>query len=267
MNFSKHWLKPLARAGYASRGTVYLIIGAFAVLAAIGPSGTKGSEEALLTLLRQPFGRVLVLIMVAALAGFVLWRLVQSLLDTDDHGWSPRGLSVRVGLLSSAATYTLLAFYALSLLDLWRGGGSGPGKLSAADHIAAWFSLKPVLLAAALVIAGVAIAHFYKAATRRYADHFDTTEEIMRLVHPVSIIGLVARGAVWAVIALLLSLRFLKASPPHGEPPGIKAALNHIQGLPGGQWLLGATGVGLILFAAYSFSEAAWRRINVEDAG
>ena len=265
MSLPDHWLKPLARAGYASRGAVYLIIGGFAVLAAIGPSGTKDSEGALLTLLQQPFGRVLVLMMIAGLGGFVLWRLVQSLLDTDDHGWSAKGLSVRVGLLSSAATYALLAFYALSLLDLWRGGGQG--EFSAADRIAVWFSLKPVLLTASLVIAGVAIAHVYKAATRRYADHFDTTEEVMRLVHPVSIIGLAARGMVWGVIALLLFLRFLQTSPPAGEPPGIKAALSYIQGLPGGQWLLGATGVGLLLFAAYSFSEAVWRRINVEDAG
>ena len=264
MERHSRWLEPLARAGYASRGVVYLIIGSFALLAAIGPTGTKDSEGALLALLRQPFGRVLVSLMISGLVGFVLWRLVQSLLDTDEHGWSPRGLAVRGGLLASAATYALLALYALSLLDVWRGGEGG--KDSAADRIAGYVGSKPVLLVLCLIVAGVAIAHWYKAATCRYADHFVASEEIMRFVHPVSIIGLSARGMVWGVISLLLMLRFLKASPPEGEPPGLGEALRYIQDLPYGEWLLGITGLGLVLFAGYSFCEAAWRRINLEDA-
>ena len=258
------WLTPLARAGYASRGVVYLIIGSFALLAAIGPAGTKDSEGALLTLLQQPFGHLLVGLMIAGLVGFVLWRLVQSLLDTDEHGWSPRGLAVRIGLLSSAVVYALLALYALSLLDVWRGGEDG--RDSAADQIAGYVGSKPVLLALCLIVAGVAIAHWYKAATCRYADHFDATEDVMRFVHPVSIVGLSARGAVWGVISLLFLLRLLEGSSPEGEPPGIREALSYIQGLPYGQWLLAATGIGLMLFAGYSFCEAAWRRINLEDA-
>ena len=89
----------------------------------------------------------------------------------------------------------------------------------------------------------------------------------MRLVHPVSILGLTARGTVWGVLAFLLLLKFLRPDPEMDEPPGVGEALDYLQGLPMGQWLLAVTGVGLILFAGYSFSEAAWRRINVEDAG
>ena len=49
-----------ARLGYAARGVVYLIIGAFAVVAALSsgdrPTGKKGALQALLD---EPFGEVL----------------------------------------------------------------------------------------------------------------------------------------------------------------------------------------------------------------
>ena len=216
-------------------------------------------------LLRQPLGRGLVLLMLAGLVGYVLWRLVQSLLDTDDHGWSLKGIAVRGGLLGSAATHAVLALYAASLLGLVGAGDQGAPSL--ADRIAALIGTGPLLFALCLIFAGVGIAHAVKAARRRYADHFDASERVMRFVHPISIAGLTARGALWAVAALLLAFRLLRPGPERNEPPGVRDALAYLQGLPAGKWLLAGAGVGLLLFAAYSISEAIWRRINVEDAG
>ena len=265
MPVPKRWFRPVARAGYASRGAVYLVIGGFALLAAFGPAATKDSEGALQVLLRQPFGYALVVLMIAGLVGYTLWRLVQSLADTDDHGWSVRGIAIRGGLLGSAATHGALALYAASLLGLVGAGGAGEPSL--ADRIAATVGTGPLLLALCLTFAGVGVAHAVKAVRRRYADHFDASERVMRFVHPVSIAGLTARGLLWGVAALLLAFRLWRPGPDDADPPGVGDALAWLQGLPGGQWLLAVAGVGLLLFASYSISEALWRRINVEDAG
>ena len=265
MHRHARWLRPIARAGYASRGVVYLVVGTFALLAALGPTDRKGSEGALEVLLRQPFGRGLVLLMIGGLAGYVAWRLVQSLLDTDEHGLSPHGLAVRGGLLGSAATHAVLAVYAASLLGLVADGSESEPSL--ADRIAGVVGTTPVLFVLCLTFAGVALAHLVKAARRRYADHFEASERVMRFVHPVSILGLGARGTLWGIAAFLLARRLWDDTPDRNEPPGLREALAWVQGLPSGQWLLGAAGVGLLLFAAYSLSEAVWRRINVEDAG
>ena len=89
----------LARSGYAARGVVYLIVGGLAVLAALGGGGqTTDSKGALLTILQQPFGNVLLGLVALGLVGYAIWRLVQALMDTDHHGTDAKGLAIRGGL-------------------------------------------------------------------------------------------------------------------------------------------------------------------------
>ncbi|AQZ51634.1 DUF1206 domain-containing protein [Martelella mediterranea] len=258
------WLKPLARTGYFARGMVYTIIGLFALLAAIGSGENKDTKGALETLLGQPFGTVLIALLIIGLVSYAVWRLFQSVMDPDEHGTKPTGLAVRAGLLASAFTYTLLAFYALSLIAFSGSGGEGGGQ-SPAQYIAGFIGSRPVSLGLAAIFAGVAIAHWVKAVKRKYADHLRASEEVMAYVHPISIAGLTARGAVFAILSVMLVFRGLTADDASGTP-GIKEAMEFIQGLPFGAILLAAMGAGVIMFAAYSFAEAIWREINIEDA-
>ncbi|WP_306259835.1 DUF1206 domain-containing protein [Pararhizobium sp. IMCC21322] len=277
MNSSKKWISPLARAGYACRGAVYLIIGCFTVLAAFGAGQNKDTKGALRVVLEQPLGDAMLAVMIIGLAGYILWRLVQSLLDTDDHGWSAKGLMVRAGLLASAFTYTALALFSLSLLGFWfeTGSGSdGSGNSGSsgnsgglAETMFGIVGMNYSSLALAAVFLGVAIAHWWKALHKKYADHFQASQRQMQFIHPVAIAGLTARGSVFALISVLLFYRYLNAGNSPSSTPNVRDALEFVQSLPFGRWLLLAMGIGLILFAAYSLTEAVWRKINVKDAG
>ena len=259
------WIRRLARTGYASRSLVYFIIGLFAILSGLGHSGETDSKGALRLLLEQPFGKALVGVLIVGMSGFVMWRLIQSILDTDSHGWSLKGLAVRGGLFASAVTYGVLTVYALSLLGVLSTGESASSP-SIADRIASLVGAKPVLFVMMMVFAGVTISHWYKAYTGGYAKHFNKAEARMNIVHPVSKIGLFARGTVFAIITLLLFYRFMTVTPTETKPPGLSEALDFVQQLPAGNVLLIALGMGLLLFSAYSACEAIWRQINVEDA-
>ena len=268
MKLPEHWIKPLARAGYFARGTVYVIIGLFALLAAVGSADSKDGKGALEALLEQPFGSVIVWLLIVGLAGYVIWRVIQSVFDTDRHGIGPRGLAIRGGLLASAITYATLAVFALSLLGVFSGGRNG-GSGGIAGWLTGFFAAHWVALALTGVFTGVAGAHFWKAWARKYEDHIEADSEMMSVIHPISITGLVARGIIFLVIAILFAYRFLgqrQDEAENGKTPGLKDALGFIQELPAGGWLLAAVGLGLISFSAYSFIEARWRRINVEDA-
>jgi len=250
--------------GYSARGLIYMIIGFFAILAASGGGSEKGSKGAIQTLLGQPFGTALVWILVVGLVGYVGWRLIQAILDPDDHGVGPKALAIRTSLFASAITYGVLCLYALSLLGVFSGsGGSGSGGASFAQTLNSIVGASVVTLALGVIFAGVAVAHVWKALTQKYEDHFDASEQEMRVIHPVSMVGLIARGAVFAVLATLSFYRLLSSGTPQGNKPGLTEALSFLQGLPFGQILLGAMGVGLIAFALYSFIEARWRRINL----
>jgi hypothetical protein len=209
---AKPWVKPLARMGYSARGVVYLIIGGLAFLAAIGSGGGQtDTEGAVQTLLNQPFGTFLLWVLVVGLAGYVLWRLIQSFMDTDNHGLDAKGLAVRAGLLASAITYTTLLLYTLSLIGVFSSGGSSGGSGPVRDTIAGFIGSHYVSLLLAIVFLGVAIAHWIKAYKEKYAKYFKADPQTMRYIHPVSKIGLTAQGIVLAVIALLLFYRFQSA--------------------------------------------------------
>jgi hypothetical protein len=113
---AQHTLVMLARGGYAARGILYLIIGIFALLAAQDPTKPKDSHKSLEALLSQPFGYVLVGLVVAGLLAFAGWRLVQAIRDVDHHGTKLKGVVIRAGLLVGGLINGALAFFALGLL-------------------------------------------------------------------------------------------------------------------------------------------------------
>ncbi|MEO9526252.1 MAG: DUF1206 domain-containing protein, partial [Roseibium sp.] len=254
----------VARAGYFSRGVVYAIISFFAILASLGAASSKGSEGALATLLAQPFGIVLIGIMACGLAGFSAWRLIQAVMDADNHGHAPRALVVRLALLTSAATYATLAVTALTLaVSLPGSGGSGQTSLGVLDAIVHFAGVRVFATLLSLLFLGIALAHWWKVLTGKYSRHFDEDEAPMRLVHAASVLGLGARGVVFALLAAMVWLGIEGAPSSPSEIPGTQEALRYIQQLPYGQPLLFALAVGLMIFAGYSFIEARWRKVDV----
>src|ERR1041385_6353484 len=91
------WLQWVARAGYAARGVVFIILAYFTMIAALGAFRRPvDGKEALATLLMQPAGEVLLLVITLGLACFALWREAQAFFDVDRFGVDLEGLARRV---------------------------------------------------------------------------------------------------------------------------------------------------------------------------
>ena len=94
----RRWLEYLARLGYAARGIVYIIVGGLAFLAAAGQGGaTTDSRGAVLTVLHNPGGWILVLVIGIGLLGHSLWRFCQAAFDADGLGHSSKAIAARIG--------------------------------------------------------------------------------------------------------------------------------------------------------------------------
>ncbi|AHL76381.1 membrane protein [Stutzerimonas stutzeri] len=253
----------LARSGYAARGVVYLIVGAFAFMAGIGSGDTVGTKGAIQQLLGQPFGEALLWIMVVGLVAYVAWRLTQAITDPEGHGTDAKGLLIRAGLLGSAIAYTLLALFTLGLLgsSIGESAGGGSGNGDFLSGLLGWKYSNYLVYVVALVPLGVGIAHIIKGWKAKFEKYFYASEDVMRWVRPISRAGLIARGVAFLIVAGMLFSGGARYEPT--EPPGLQEALNALQNLPFGTFWLSLVGLGLVAFALYSMSEAIWRRIDM----
>lgn len=257
----------LARGGYAARGVLYLIIGIFALLAAQDSTKPKDSHKSLEALLSQPFGYFLIGVVVAGLLSFASWRMLQATRDVDHHGKELKGLVIRTGLFAGGVVNGALAFFASGLLisGIKSSGNSGGQAKDWLSHLLSWEHSNMLVYLIALIPLGVGIAHIIKGWKASFEKYFEADEDVMRYVRPVSRFGLIARGVVFLEIAVLLAIS--GSTYQAMDPPGMKEALDALQNLPAGWLLLMVMALGLIAFSAYSFSEAFWRKINMDVPG
>lgn len=257
----------LARGGYAARGVIYLIVGIFALLAAQDSTKPKDSHKSLEALLSQPFGYVLVGLIVAGLLAFAAWRVLQAIGDVDHHGNEFKGWVIRAGLLAGGLVNGALAFFALGLLisGMRSAGKSGSDAQDLLGYLLSWEHSNLIVYLVALVPLGVGIAHIIKGWKATFEKYFEAEEEVMRYVRPVSRFGLIARGVVFIEISVLLLVS--GSTYQAMNPPGMKDALNALQNLPAGGVVLMLMALGLIAFSVYSFAEAFWRKINMDVPG
>ncbi|MEA2119283.1 DUF1206 domain-containing protein [Halovibrio sp. HP20-50] len=251
-----------ARMGYASRGIVYVLVGGLAALAAFGQGGqTEGSRGALERVLTAPFGKILLAIMAIGLVGYAMWRMIQALKDADHHGNSVTGLAIRAGLLASAVTHTLLAFFAATLIFQFGGSSEGSGG---SQGVASWLMQQPfgrwLVGGIGLIMIGVGIAHALKGYKAKFDKHFAMPPETQQWAYPICRFGLAIRGLVFVIVGCFFIIAAYQINP--NEAGGIDEVFSTLRNQPYGRWLLAFVALGLFAFGLYSLLAAIYRRIN-----
>ncbi|MFD1744592.1 DUF1206 domain-containing protein [Rhizobium helianthi] len=251
-------LELLARAGYAARGLVYLLVGLMAILGSLG-GGSPDSKSALQLVLGQPLGRVWLGIAAIAMVGFILWRLLQALGNADHHPDDLKGYVVRAGLLVSAATYGGLAIFAARHALNLGGQASGDGSRS----WTAWLMQQPfgryLVAFVALCILGAGVAHIVKALTRGYHRYLSFDARTHSGLDLFCVYGLVAKGCVFLIISVFFFYAAFTVDPD--QAGSMADALSFVRQLPFGAILYVLMGLGLCSFGFYSFIEARYRRV------
>lgn len=258
------WIARLARAGYAAKGTIYLVIGLLALRAAFGTGGgTTDSQGALATIGQSGAGRLLVLAMGVGLAGYAVWALLAAWLDAEDRGDDAKGVAIRIGQGARGLAYGLLGVRA-SMLAAGNGGGNGDG--------AERWSAEALQMPGGRVVLGLVAAGFLAYAGYQFWRGLRKNLQkrlrlggadpgVMRWVLRIARFGIVARGLVFLVIAWL----FFRATREGdaGEAGGIGDSLATLQDAAYGGPLLALVAAGLMGYGVWQLCNARYREIPV----
>jgi hypothetical protein len=258
----RRWVEPLARAGFAAKGIVYLILGGLATSAALGAGGRiTDMRGALRALLREPFGKPLLALLAVGLVGYAIWRFLEAFADANREGWTPKALALRAGYATSGVVYGSLAVYAWRLAAHSRASDAG-----GSEAIEGWISASTaawLIPLAALGLIGYAVQQFASASRGRLDSRFSTgsaEREAGTWVVALSRFGIAARACVFAGVGVML-LRLPSRTVTAARHTDTTDSLRWFAGLPSGRWVLAAVALGLAAYGVYQVLHARYRRI------
>jgi hypothetical protein len=256
--------KWLVRAGFVARGITYGIVGGLALAIALGAgtAGTSANQQGALALIsRNAAGEIALVVIAAGLLAYAIWKGLQAAFGRGPEGGGGPSAMDRISNAGGGIAY--LVFFGVAVRTLAGGGGSSSdGPNHAAAGILGWPG-GPVLVGlgggALLVISGYQI---YDAVRGNFADEAKTGSmgrDQRRVFMTLGRIGIPARALVFVLVGYFL-IRTAIEFNAHSAV-GVDGALARLHQQTLGSWLVGVVAAGLLVFAAFSFFEARFRRL------
>ena len=256
------WVERLARLGYVAKGVVYAVIGFLALREALGAGGrTMDPTGAMQSIGTQPFGGVMLALLALGLACYALWKVVQGITDADGKGSDAHGIVRRVAYVGSGVIHGALAYTAAQSI---LGAEDSSEDAAAASAMAFQPPLGQILVGlVGLAVIGVGLYQLYAAYEAKFREDLrlgQMGEGEERWVIYAGRIGTAARALAIGVAGAFLVMAAYQSDP--SETRGLGAALETVQHQPLGSYMLGTIAAGLLVYGAFMFAIARYRRID-----
>ena len=250
----------MARVGLVTRGLLHVLIGWLAFRLALGDQGRRADQQgALSTLVRQPFGRFLVLALAIGFLAYAGWRLVEAILDPEDGGTFKR-----IGCGLRALFYLLLFGTALRMVvggaKAAEGGGSETQDITA--KVLGWPFGRALVIGAGLVLLAQGLWNGYRGITQKFEKDlkkFEMSASARTWTGRIGSFGHLARMVAYFIVSFFLVRAAVRFEPSKGV--GLDASLHELAGRSYGPWVLMLVGAGLAAFGIYQFVLARYREI------
>jgi len=252
----------LARAGLASRGLMYVLIGIIAVQIAVNGSHQQADRAGAVRLVaKTPLGSLILWLLVIGFAGMTLWRLSEAIWGSTEAGG--RKPVKRLANLARAVFYAVVTYgilkYALGI------GQPSSSDTQSQDLTAAALRHQDgqvIVALAGVVVAGAGLYTIYRAYKLKFLKLLrmgGTSPATRKAVRRLGQIGGIARGFVFGAAGVFLIIAAQDANPHQAK--GVDSTLRALARTPLGPWLLVVVALGLMTFGVYSWCEARWREV------
>ena len=263
------WVRVTARAGLVARGVLYLVVAALSLQVAGGDGHERADKEgAFETIARQPFGRLLLVVLAAGFAAYAVWRFVQAVVGAGMEGARTPGWAKRLVYVGRGLVYAGLFVPTLHFLC---GSEQEAASGREVDVTARVMKLPLGRWAVGAVGVGVVVGGLYvgyRGLGRKYRERLETgrmSARTERIVTGVATVGMVSRMVVFALVGTFLVRAAVRFDPR--EAVGVDGALRRLAGQPHGPWLLVLVAVGLLAFGVFSLVEARYRQVVEPSTG
>ena len=261
------WLRWTARFGMVAEGVIYLLIGGLSLAGAFDPTQRpSGSNGAMSKLAHVPLGRVLLALLALGLMAFVLWQLIQAVLDPEcqEGRWKIRQVALRIHHLWVAALHCgLVGLATWQMLGFGHSSNNGHTQ----KHLTAMALRLPggrwLVGGIAIGILVFALIQLIMACIPEHDTRMDLSDTRWRRpILALLVLGYAARGVLFGLIGVFLLHAAWEYDP--SQATGVAGALQSLRHQPYGAWLLGAVSVGLIAFGLARIAKTRYREIRTE---
>lgn len=258
------WLERMARTGLVARGLLYIVVAVLAVQVAQGNGSAQPDKQgALQSVVRQPMGRLLVLLLAVGFAGYAVWRFMEAAVGPPDEDDPRKAVVKRIGYAARGCLYTFFFASAVKLF-LWSNQiADNDAEADWTARILQWPAGTWLVQAAGLAVAGAGLYIGWRGVSGKFRRRLKSIEMCRaerRWVRGLGAVGMVARMAVFLIVGVLLVLAARQHEPD--QAVGIDGALRRLAAGPYGTALLVVVAFGLAAYGLYSFAEARYRRVN-----
>lgn len=272
------WLRkygrPLARFGCVSIGTVYLLVGTFALIALTGRMIEVADEDRIVyVLLGVPGGALVIWGIVGGTAGYVLWRGIEALSDPYNFGNDWRGLAIRGGVALSALGYGVIAFSAARIA--LHGGAQGAEKDAAEEQqqllvaqVLEWPNGSIVVGVAGAIVVIVGLMQFGLVLRRAYTTEIrmqPQTHRRRRIIHVLAFYGYSARGVILIVLGYFLLKGAIQKNP--AAVGDTDTAFDFVGGGLIGDTAFALVALGTIAYGIFMYLNAWHYRFEADTSG
>jgi Domain of Unknown Function (DUF1206) len=248
------------RVGIGAYGVTHLLIALLALQVAFGHGGERADQTgAFQDLAQQPFGQVLLWVLVLGFVAVALWRLSQALWGFAYESDSKKKLRKRVTSAGNAVVFVVLAV--LAGRTAAGGGGGGGGKQGATAGVLGLPGGQFIVGAVGIGILVAGIVKIVQGAQKKFLEDMSTPTDrhARETLERTGQVGSVAKGVTIGLIGMLVVIAAVRFRPD--EAAGLDVALKTLAAQPFGPYLLIIVAIGLAAYGVFSFFDARYHRV------